>query len=682
MRLSSTYSYWLLYLFVAAVPGKLCSQQGTGKFPLAEMNRPWVDLINDSIYKIKDDFPYQALPLAQKALKVSEQLSYPEGKARAYSRLGMVYNVLMQYDSAIYYFQQSLDYRLEKGLSQRGISIMHAYLGNTYILKGAYARAISHLKAAVELQKGLNNKKELAAAYNDLAIGYKLRAERRLRAQQPEASRAEGEQAIKYYKKSLVLYEAEKEWGAYADICNKLSSLFRMKDQADSTLYYLDRAEFLFDSLRQHKAQPDSPAYLSGLLDTYLRKGRCYDHINRFEEAFIYHQRALEISRQLEDSLSLFMVLINLGESFLLQKKFQQARRCYLEALAMSKKKEQEPVMLKTLYLNLSAVCDSLKQYSQALSFLNRGMALSMKIGLEEEQARIEDAAENIRLESNLKEIEAQKRHQRNLFRIAIAGSATLLILAAVIIWSFWKNQRIQNILTEKREKEREEALVNYLKAAEQKILNEKNELQENLLERVGRELHDGLGSSLVAARLKLENLNHILEPISPKALNLSKNIYALIKTTYEEMRKVSADLENLSLEGGLIFSLNKLCDDMNGMKNSPKISLMTTGHGNIALSPKIEFNVFRIIQEALANVIKHARAENVNLQLIWADNTLNVTIEDDGIGFDPNSTKDNLGLNNIKSRVHSMGGTLTLDTAPGKGASLFIDIPVSVQLS
>jgi signal transduction histidine kinase len=144
------------------------------------------------------------------------------------------------------------------------------------------------------------------------------------------------------------------------------------------------------------------------------------------------------------------------------------------------------------------------------------------------------------------------------------------------------------------------------------------------------------------------------------------------------EVRKIAHDLaSDLLTNEGLIAALYNLKDVLT---NSRQLNMQVLSHGiNERLNPVIEVTLYRIIQELTSNVIKHANAKNLTVQLARQDNSLNLVMEDDGIGFD--STKENyqtgLGLKNLTERINKLKGSFHIDSREGKGTTIIIDIPV-----
>ena len=90
------------------------------------------------------------------------------------------------------------------------------------------------------------------------------------------------------------------------------------------------------------------------------------------------------------------------------------------------------------------------------------------------------------------------------------------------------------------------------------------------------------------------------------------------------------------------------------------------------------EISLYRVVQEIISNVLKHARATVVEVNLTRNHDSLNILIEDNGIGFDPSKSTGGLGLKSIESRVESLNGTIVFDSAPGRGTTVSIDIELS----
>ena len=192
----------------------------------------------------------------------------------------------------------------------------------------------------------------------------------------------------------------------------------------------------------------------------------------------------------------------------------------------------------------------------------------------------------------------------------------------------------------------------------------------------IARELHDGACVNLAAINMKVDALRDELSS-DPALAQKMADIADDLETTYREVRGISHDLMSKSLDTtGLQTALEDLAARM--QQAQPGLAVhFYTNYPLDRVSNLSKIHLYRIAQELLANVLKHARARSVNLQLLEDEGNLLLTVEDDGQGFDAASNgTDGIGLSNIRTRVEVLRGKMHLDSAPGKGTFISIEIP------
>jgi len=196
---------------------------------------------------------------------------------------------------------------------------------------------------------------------------------------------------------------------------------------------------------------------------------------------------------------------------------------------------------------------------------------------------------------------------------------------------------------------------------------------------RLAREIHDTLAQSLAGIAMQLETADALLETDQhPEQVRWSiDKALQLTRASLNEARRSVLDLRAVPLEGRTLSdALAGLIDDL---RESAGLSVKyrTTGAGH-PLPVRIEAGVFRIAQEALANVARHARAQHVSVEFsVYAD-YLWLSVQDDGIGFDPTTISEGrFGLIGLRERIRLLGGTLKLSTSPGNGTELRVKIPL-----
>ncbi len=207
-----------------------------------------------------------------------------------------------------------------------------------------------------------------------------------------------------------------------------------------------------------------------------------------------------------------------------------------------------------------------------------------------------------------------------------------------------------------------------YDRAREQDILAERN--------RLARELHDSLSQSLFSMVLNAEAANHFFESDPQKARAQITILYETANAALKEMRSLIFELRPANLENeGLATVLTKHAK-MIGERYGIKIRTIITGQRRLA-SP-IEKALFRVAQEALNNVVKHAHASEVTITLSNQENMVTMSVEDNGTGIAPGAVKPNtLGLTSMRERVEQLDGTIVFTPgAGGIGTTVLVKVP------
>jgi signal transduction histidine kinase len=198
----------------------------------------------------------------------------------------------------------------------------------------------------------------------------------------------------------------------------------------------------------------------------------------------------------------------------------------------------------------------------------------------------------------------------------------------------------------------------------------------EQEIQRIAHAVHDEAGQLVVAARLSMSGL---AEDAAPSLGGRLGEVCAILDRMEEELRRLSHELRPTVLDDlGLVPAIESLCEGM-GKRWGVSVQVESTLQGRCP--PNVETTAYRIVQEALANVAKHSRAAAAKVQLGREANQLCCTIRDDGVGFDTaavltGGARRGLGLLGMRERVHSLGGTLQIDSLPDRGTELRFTIP------
>ncbi len=197
---------------------------------------------------------------------------------------------------------------------------------------------------------------------------------------------------------------------------------------------------------------------------------------------------------------------------------------------------------------------------------------------------------------------------------------------------------------------------------------------------RLARELHDTLGQNLAAILMRLETLDALLDGNTDRK-TLSETVrdaIALARDNLEDARRAVLDLRAAPLENRtLIEALKTLGQNIGGAARVRVKSI-----GEHPLSVRIEASLYRMAQEALNNIAQHADAQKVLIELTSTPQYVQLAVEDDGRGFDPeNVRKDRYGLIGLNERAHLLGGSFAIESAPDRGTRLEIHIPLEREI-
>jgi signal transduction histidine kinase len=191
---------------------------------------------------------------------------------------------------------------------------------------------------------------------------------------------------------------------------------------------------------------------------------------------------------------------------------------------------------------------------------------------------------------------------------------------------------------------------------------------------RIARELHDAISQDLFSLRLLAGGLRKALPAGSPLRSQAQTMEHTAAQTMHE-MQALLLELRPVALQdAGLVPALEELCRAYH-----ERLGVTVDADLDpVALAPPVEHAVLRVVQEALANAVKHAQPTQIRLRLHQQDGQVAVTVADDGAGFDPQlaEQRHGLGLGLMQQRVAELGGTLQLDSTPGKGTTVQVLLP------
>lgn len=214
------------------------------------------------------------------------------------------------------------------------------------------------------------------------------------------------------------------------------------------------------------------------------------------------------------------------------------------------------------------------------------------------------------------------------------------------------------------------------LRALPQRIIK----AQEAERSRIARELHDGINQMIASVKMRLHKIEDSLPDLKPAAREILSRCDRLLVKVLEENRRIAHNLRPTDLDNlGLADACTNFCNEFQartGLKLQCRMALPAA-----RLPAATELNLFRIVQEALNNIEKHAKAKSVKLICNCEDDAVQLKIQDDGAGFEEKKSGSRkrghgLGLSNMRERALSLGGTYDIHSVPGKGTIILVRVP------
>ncbi|MEP5255063.1 MAG: tetratricopeptide repeat protein [Winogradskyella arenosi] len=579
-------------------------------------------------------------------------------------------------------------------------------LGNLGNISGDYQSTLRYTNEAITLLKSIHVENGLAACYNILASGYKNLG------RYPEAMDSfiqclnyaekteDKSQEANAYQNIATLYLLQKDYKKSAENLDRAANLYREIGDDDGVLTTLfNYANILKEEGKYKQARKHYKTVLKYREKEGNKAVMAYVNINlaqmlvqeeRCEEAVVALRKTLNLLEALHFNSDLVIVLNDLG---LCESKLGH-RRAAISAFERALKIGEDQALLpynSEIYKNLALLYEAEGNYKNALKFYQKGVLSREKqnsLDKEKYVANIQEGYETqlketriklLEKEQKLSDTELQKaeltvKRQRLIRNALIAGFILVLTILVILRLSYVKRLRIQKELSLQQEKNAKQKISEMMKDHKLSVIERYQEGQDEERSRLAREIHDGIGSDLASIKIAFEHYteNHKDDP-------QTKRIAKAISNACLDVRSLSHQLHPLPFSKmGFTSFLSDFLNQV-GKKSDIKIQTFFFPEEEIdQLSDEILADAYRIVQELINNTLKHAEASHVDVQLTRHKDHLNIVINDDGKGFQNHKKNQGIGLRNIKERLQKVKGTLDIDSRPGHGTSITIDIPIN----
>lgn len=372
-------------------------------------------------------------------------------------------------------------------------------------------------------------------------------------------------------------------------------------------------------------------------------------------------KKALNISERLGDDYTKLVASQDLARFYEVNKiadsSLKYARQSYKLAKA---------IPINDFYLESMLILARLTKGQESNSYLEQHIRLSDSL------MGIERATQNkfARIEYKTDELEAENEQisKENLYLLLLSIG---LLLTAIIIY----------LVISQRAKNRKLKLIQVQSKANEDIYNLMREQQDKVdqarvleKKRISEELHDGVLGRLFGTRLSLDSINF---KDGKEAMNSRAEYITQLKTIEEDIRKISHEL-NTDFVSGSGFT-NLVSELISNQTNAYGLKYEFEHDDELdwkSVNNRVKINIYRIIQESMQNVYKHANAKKIKISISLQKDVICLAIIDDGDGFDTSKNRKGIGLKNMTSRVENIGGEIDFSSKVGNGTVVNVKIP------
>ncbi len=464
------------------------------------------------------------------------------------------------------------------------------------------------------------------------------------------------EESISYHIKSLNLKKKLKgnKKSSIENTRNNLALSYKMSGQ------YALALEYFSQLLENENLIHQRPEMYALVLDNYAHT--LYLSGNLKELPFLY-LKALKIVNK-ENPKSYFSIAINqhLAEYYKDHKKMDSAKYYAYQAKEISENYHIDEFLSSLLLLS------KIEKGETAAKHLRKYIRISDSVQKSERKRRNKFARIQFETEKLLAD-NIRIAKERSLLLMITVVLVMLSLLLYVLISQRNKNKELQ--FTQQQQKSNEE-IYNLMLTQSESI--EEARTQEK--KRISEELHDGVLGRLFGTRLSLDSLNM---NSSTEAVKTRGEYIEQLKTIEEDIRKVSHQLNTDFISGsGFTDIIQTLVETQTQVY---KLKYRLNSDDVIQwddVSNKNKIHIYRILQETLHNIHKHAEASLVNISFKLKNNVICLSIIDDGVGFDTNKMKSGIGLKNINSRIKEINGVLNIRSEKNVGTTLEIEVPIN----
>ena len=589
--------------------------------------------------------PENAKKYYKEAGELSEQLKYSKGILKYISNYTYVLNMQGDYDRSLELNLRSVE--ISKALGDSlALAKCLFNVGTSYQYLNNYEAAISNYLEGKNIFSSLNNDIFTAKASDILQTLYQ-------KLKRYDEAIELGNEAIVLSRKYSLDYEL-------ANALGNMAINYNATNEPDKALTVLKEALSICKSINNK--------YLE--VSVHLNFSEAFEKKLAFENMKEHAIMARNLSVEVGDVQSKGLALKLLSAYHLYINENEKAIMLAKESYDIFQENKLDLEKLESLswLSKVSLVSGNIKEY---FNYQNKEKALADQLlnkNIQNRILEIEKKYETKSKEEKIAQLEDKDQEQqvklsnRTKLNIALISFIIVFFLLAIL---FYKNFRQKLIIRQKRISELE---IEHQLMATEAVL--KGEEQERV--RVARDLHDGLGGLLSGIKFSFQNMKGNMNIPAENETAYNKGM-SMLDISIEEIRRIAHNMMPETLvKFGLDTALKDFCSSID-QKGTVLITYQSIGMENYSIDQSKSVSIYRIVQELVYNSLKHAQANSIIVQLIKNEDSLSLTVEDDGIGFKAKYLKKTKGIgwSNIYSRVDLLKGKLDIQSLPDKGTSV-----------
>jgi len=588
----------------------------------------------------------KSIAASRKVYNLSREVKDSADMALALYNTADSYYAKENNDSAFYYYAQS-EKLYDKIGDVRTLGEIILYKAYVYYNAGEYEMCESEAFRALSYLQEQNKITHVYNCYNLIATALD--------------GQDDNEQALKYYNKALdQLNEFYKE-GYYseADINQYRASCYNNLGGVYVKMARYNEAKKLYsDALKSGNLQEDYPSLYAKLLNNLAyAKFRSGDHTGLPQMFF----RSLAIRDNLNNISGIVASNKHLGEYYLY--KGDTAR-----AISYTKQAYEQAEDINS-HFDILTTLKKLSEIDTKNRYFYSNRYIKVNDSLSDVAKKNRNYFARIEYETDRLETEKEELIKRNSFIIGL--SAVILLFVAAIFIIYYLNSRNKKLLLIQEQQKANEEIYQLMFEQQSKI----EKVREEEKTRIAMELHDGILNNIYAVRLNLEFINKKADDES----------IAKRKEYIKELQKVEMEIRGVShdLSRNVIFQDKSFKDLLESMITGQMNNFNTFFEAEIdndvdweAMPNTQKVNIYRIIQEGLQNINKYSNASHAIVEVKKDGSNINITISDNGVGFDPEKAKGGIGIRNLRKRTASLNGQVMINSGIGRGSTIEVVFP------